>query len=161
MINNNAFGIRKDGSPYTQCFCKTPELIENYELAVADKIQTWVCHHRLEIMPFSKKECSRKYLIELGLYYNTQPEALIFLPVSEHKKIHGHYQGLRNTGRVHTNEEKLRMSKALKGKASWNKGKKWENYKDRGKHWYTNGIDNIRCFECPIGYHRGRTIQKI
>lgn len=27
-----------------------------------------------------------------------------------------------------------------------------------GFHWYTNGIDNISCRECPPGYHRGRTI---
>lgn len=27
-----------------------------------------------------------------------------------------------------------------------------------GCHWYTNGIDNVCCKECPSGYHKGRTI---
>lgn len=26
-----------------------------------------------------------------------------------------------------------------------------------GKHWYTNGIDNIVSTDCPEGYYLGRT----
>ena len=29
-------------------FCKTPELIENFEKAAADNFIGWDCHHRLE-----------------------------------------------------------------------------------------------------------------
>ena len=32
------------------------------------------------------KSVSMRYLIEHGMYYNVQPEALIFLPTSEHRK---------------------------------------------------------------------------
>ena len=28
--------------------CITPELIENYDLAIADTNNMWICHHRLE-----------------------------------------------------------------------------------------------------------------
>lgn len=30
------------------CYCMTPELIENYNLAIADKEKVWICHHRKE-----------------------------------------------------------------------------------------------------------------
>lgn len=27
-----------------------------------------------------------------------------------------------------------------------------------GKHWYTNGVENISAYECPKGYRKGRTL---
>lgn len=30
------------------CYCMTSELIENYNLAIADKEKVWICHHRKE-----------------------------------------------------------------------------------------------------------------
>ena len=69
-------------------FCKDFNKIENYEKAINDSTQTWQCHHRLEIMPFSGKEVSTKSLEELGLYYNQPPEAFIFLTEKEHKALH-------------------------------------------------------------------------
>lgn len=48
MINEQVFRIRKNGKPYSNCLCTTPNLIENYDKAIADKTQTWICHHRLE-----------------------------------------------------------------------------------------------------------------
>lgn len=50
MINEMNFRIKKDGTPYKGCFCRRPELIENYDKAIADTTQTWDCHHRLELM---------------------------------------------------------------------------------------------------------------
>ena len=35
-----------------------------------------------------------------------------------------------------------------------------KNTSAAGSHWYTNGVDNIQCKECPEGYHRGRTVSK-
>lgn len=65
--------------------------IENYNEAITDTTQTWTCHHRLGIRPFSKETISHKKLIEYGLYFNQPPEALLFLPASEHHKLHiGH-----------------------------------------------------------------------
>ena len=64
-------------------------------------------------------------------------------------------------------ETRKKMSESHKGKASPNKGKKLSeeakeklSLKRKGKHWYTNGVDNIRCFECPDGFTPGRTITK-
>ena len=159
MINELDFRIKKNGEPYSQCFCRNPELIENYDKAINDITQTWECHHRLEIMPFSGKRISHKKLIEFGIYFDVQPEALIFLTEKEHKSLHmkGHQI---NKGRVQSISSREKRSKKLKGRVPWNKGKTWSNPKDKGKHWYTNGVDNIRCFECPDGFTPGRTITK-
>lgn len=160
MINNGAFYIKKNGEIGSRCLCRHPELVENYDKAIADNTQTWYCHHRLEIMPFSGKTISYIKLIKLGMYYNVQPEALIFLTEKEHKSLHLQGKQLYK-GKHHSEEWKRKASETRKGKTPWNKGKYWSNHKDRGKHWYTNGVDNIRCFECPVGYHKGRTIPQI
>ena len=126
--------------------------IENYNEAIADKTQTWLCHHRLGIRPFSKKTVSHKKLIEYGLYYNQPPEALLFIKRSEHQKLHcknmsdewhenlsnaiknqeensGRFQKGSNpwhkgkTG-VYSEEALEKMSKAKKGKPSPRKGVK-------------------------------------
>ncbi|MBQ2205361.1 MAG: hypothetical protein II411_05660, partial [Lachnospiraceae bacterium] len=78
MINKNIFRLKKNGEPYSQCFCRNPELIENYAEAIADETQTWDVHHRLE-------SCfTQKFLKEMNLYYDVEPEALIFLTRKEH-----------------------------------------------------------------------------
>lgn len=64
------------------------EKIENYDKAIADKNHTWHCHHRLEIMPYSKNTASATYLKEQNMYYNQSSDALIFLTASEHHKLH-------------------------------------------------------------------------
>lgn len=64
-------------------FCtKNYELIENYELAKKDNFDTkkWHLHHRLENY-WSSSSLKRK-----KLYYNLNPEALIWLPYEEHMK---------------------------------------------------------------------------
>ena len=64
-------------------FCKDDfSLIENYDKAIADKTQTWQCHHRRETI------FSRKDLIEIGEYYNRPACELIFLTPTEHHKLH-------------------------------------------------------------------------
>lgn len=78
-------------------------------------------------------------------------------------------------------ETKLKLSKALKGHTSWNKGKPISEETKRkiseahigkkcGPHssttiekmkewrWYTDGKINVRAKECPEGFIRGRTI---
>lgn len=81
MINKQRFIIKKNGEPYSNCFCRNPELIENYDKAIADKMQTWEVHHRKEEF-YSQKE-----LIERGEYLDVPPEDLIFLTHKEHCKI--------------------------------------------------------------------------
>lgn len=81
MINKQAFRLKKNGEPNYRRFCRHPELIENYDKAIADTTQTWEVHHRLE-------SCfTQKFLIDMNLYYDVEPEALIFLTPSEHSKI--------------------------------------------------------------------------
>ena len=123
MINKHVFRIRRDGEPYSQCFCTKPELIENYDKAIADKTQVWECHHRREEF-YSYKE-----LIERGEYFDRPPEELIFLTKSEHHKIDsackriaesmkGKRVGENNPfyGKYHSEEAKRKMSVTRKGR---------------------------------------------
>lgn len=81
MINETRFRLKKNGEPSYRCYCRHPELIENYNLAISDKTQVWEVHHRREEF-YSCKE-----LIERGEYFDRPPEELIFLTKSEHRKI--------------------------------------------------------------------------
>lgn len=81
MIYERRFRLKKNGEPYSGFFCRHPELIENYDKAIADTTQTWECHHRREEL-YSQKE-----LIERGEYFDVSPEELIFLTPNEHRKI--------------------------------------------------------------------------
>ena len=68
-------------------FCKDDiSKIENYDKAVADTTQSWVCHHRLEI--HSDYTNSVHSLKLMNLYYNRPAEELIFLIRTEHSKLH-------------------------------------------------------------------------
>lgn len=81
MICEKMFRLKKNGMPYCNCYCRHPELIENYDKAIADTSQTWEVHHRME------KYFPRKTLIAIGWYYDCEPEELIFLTKEEHCKI--------------------------------------------------------------------------
>lgn len=102
MISKQHFQLKKNGELCKNGYCKNPELIENYDKAIADISQIWDCHHRLE------EKYSREELIEMGKYYNVKPEDLIFLTKSEHRKLDSFCK---------------RLSKRQKGRKSWNKGK--------------------------------------
>lgn len=112
MINESAFRLKKNGEPTKYFYCHHPELIENYDKAIADKTQVWEVHHRLE-------SCfTQKFLKEMGLYYNVEPEALIFLTQAEHRKIDSKGKRIRysHKGTKHSEETKRKMSEAKKGK---------------------------------------------
>lgn len=81
MISEQRFKLKKNGEPYSNCYCRHPELIENYDLAIADRTQIWDVHHRLEEL-YSQEE-----LIERGEYYDVSPEDLIFLTKAEHHNM--------------------------------------------------------------------------
>lgn len=131
MIGKTAFGMSKNGIPWkNKCFCRTPELIENYDKAIADTTCIWECHHRNE------RFYTRQELKDLGLYYDCPPCELIFLTPEEHRKVD-------QTNREHSIKHNKSMSKSLKGK-----------YK--GHHWYNNGIKSIHASECPEGFVPGR-----
>lgn len=157
MINERMFDSSKE-----KCYCDQVNLIENYNEAISDLYNVWECHHKLEAF-FTMDE-----LIEMNRYYKVEPRELIFLKCKEH-------DNWPHIGRVIKDSTKQKMSDSHKGKSSgmkgkipWNKGKKGvqkmsEETKEKqrksqiGRHWYTNGVTSIKCYECPPGYKPGRT----
>ena len=125
------FRLKKDSSPYKNCLCRAPELIENYERAVADTTQTWDCHHRLETHTSDGErrlvDISRVELIALGTYFDRPPEELIFLTPEEHHRLHNVGKPSRNKGKCHSDETKRKISESNRGKhhIGYNKGKKF------------------------------------
>ena len=109
MINKRAFILKKNGEPHCRCFCRHPELIENYEKAMADNTQTWDCHHRME------KYFPQKTLIAIGWYYDVEPEELIFLTPTEHNKVDSKCRrsGEAQKGKKLSEEHKMKIGKAL------------------------------------------------
>lgn len=120
MICEKKFKLKKDRTPYNYCFCRTPELIENYDKAVADTTQTWQCHHRLETHNSDGErrlvDISSSELIALGVYYDRPPEELIFLTPIEHISLHKAGKPSPNKGKKLSEETKKKISETLKGK---------------------------------------------
>ena len=115
MISERCFRLKKNGEPGYGCYCRHPELIENYEKAVSDTSKMWDVHHRKEEF-YSYKE-----LIERGEYYDVPPEDLIFLTREEHCKIDSYCKRLGETrrgkkGKKPSEETKRKLSEAHKGK---------------------------------------------
>lgn len=75
--------------------CEDISLIENYDRAVNDTENYWVCHHRKEIeLNLRKKALKRR-----KMYYHRPASELIFLTNSEHSKLHaqGQYHSMYKT----------------------------------------------------------------
>lgn len=165
--------------------------IENYDLAMNDKTQTWECHHRLEISP-TGKHFSVKHLQELGLYFNRPANELVFLTKSEHARLHMRNNKLGKLGEGHkrTEETKRRMSLAQKGLRKHSSGRKgktlrecfgeekaldwkqklseahkgnpaWNKGLKNRFHWYNNGQIAVQVKECPEGFTPGRKIKNV
>ena len=102
-------------------YCKEDiSKIENYEKAIADTTQTWVCHHRTEIW----WNCTPKDLIDNECYYNRKACELIFLTPSEHISLHNRNisectrrkrsESLK--GKSLSEEHRKKLSESMKGK---------------------------------------------
>lgn len=91
---------------WAKIFCSEPiELIENYDKAIADKTQTWHCHHIWETMlGYSKEE-----LIEMNEYYGIPACNLIFLTPAEHHRIHSIGNMNPFYGKHHTEETRRKI----------------------------------------------------
>ena len=121
-------------------FCKDYTNIENYETAINDESQTYICHHILgEIL-------TKEQLIEHDFYYDVPPCMLKFVTKAEHNKIHRHHKGKLLTdeqkkncapktkvqywlGKKRGEEFGKKMSEVQKGRIPWNKGLKGLKYK--------------------------------
>lgn len=157
-------------------YCKNYTQIKNYEKAVNDPNTKWDCHHIFELKcPVIKALVPD--LIAYGLYYDRPAEELIFLTPQEHHKLHADINN-RFSGKKHSEETRKLMSlhnaKPFQGRhhtpESIEKnrlahlGKKHskefgEKVTERnvGRKWFTDGINNKFCFECPKGYRPGRS----
>ena len=109
-------------------FCKDYTKIENYEEAVNDKSQVWVCHHILgEILTSAQ-------LKDHDFYYDVPPCMLKFVTRAEHARLHRKGKSWSEDTRIKmseakkgitfTEEHRRKIGEALKGKMPWNKGKK-------------------------------------
>lgn len=153
--------------------------IENYDKAINDKTQTWVCHHRLEISPWSSKHITPARLKELGMYFDREPEELIFLTRGGHMLIHNQssernkHISESNKGKKHSKEWNIKVGIASKKKskeafakataASLTKEaieKRRNSLKETLKlhphHWWNNGEKETYQEFCPDGYKKGR-----
>ena len=126
-------------------FCKDDiSKIENYDKAVADKTQSWDCHHRTEIW----WNCTSQELIDNECYYHRPAKELIFLTHSEHSKLHN------------------KLGEYAKKQDSWTKSKEGREFISKhvsALRWYNNGERNIRIdanMQPPTGFMPGRTYSK-
>ena len=153
-----------------EIYCKDYKNIENYDKALADNFKNWDCHHRLETHNSDGERrlvgITTDELKALGMYYNRPADELIFLPSSEHSRLH-------TKGKHHSEEAKKKIREALKGKYTGKDnsfyGKKHSeetrkkigaankgNTYSKGMHWFNNGKENKFCYECPDGFVPGR-----
>lgn len=121
--------------------CKRYTEIENYETALNDKTQIWVCHHRREVQD-GFRIWKKEELINVGQYYNREPDELIFMKLSDHITLHNlaidpktkkpccyrdrDISGKKNPmyGKIGPNKGK-KFSKETKIKLSGSKSKEW------------------------------------
>lgn len=116
-------------------------LIENYAEAAADPDETWVCHHRRELVP------DRKTIPELkamGLYWNRPPEELVFMRSSDHARLHSGGESNPMYGKSSwegippevVEDRKRRYAASMKGK-------------NKGKRMWNDGRTTVFSRECP------------
>ena len=91
--------------------------IENYEQAINDKENMWICHHRLELTLDGEYAHSAKELDRLGMYYNRPYFELIFLTKTEHGKLHGNTTTSEEMAkRLNTEDCKIKLREAKLGR---------------------------------------------
>ena len=103
-------------------YCKEDiSKIKNYDLAIADTTQTWVCHHILgEIL-------TTQQLLDHDFYYNVPPCLLKFVTRAEHARLH-------NKGRAVTEETRRKISESLKGRTFSEEHRRKLSEANKGKH---------------------------
>lgn len=117
-------------------YCKEPiSNIENYELAIADTEETWVCHHREELFEDGRIKHHTSNLKLMRMYYNQPADKLIFLRRGDHIRLHAK-SGIY--AKPWTEERKKTRNLAYKGKNTGESnpmyGKKPWNANTKGLH---------------------------
>lgn len=137
---------------YDYC-CEDISLIENYEEALADKTQTWICHHRKGI----ELNKTPDELKEMGLYFNRPACELMFVTRSEHRKIHL-FNNNYAKGNIPWNKGKKGVQTAWnKGKkglqTAWNKGKKGYSLSKKPKYYWKTPDGEIKIMDKSNAHH--------
>lgn len=104
-------------------------------------------------------------LKDQNLYYGRPSSELVFVRVSEHKKLHMTGNAFRK-GVTLSEETRQKMSVSHKGKRlsiehrqKMSESHKGKNTWQKGTHWWNDGISSKCCKERPgEGWHRGRII---
>lgn len=113
--------------------CEDISKIENYDKAIADKSQFWICHHRLELMATGGVcDVAKQDLIDWGIYYGRPADELIFVTRAEHVKLH-------RIGWKHSEESKRRTSETLKGHLVSKEARRKISESCRGRILWPNG----------------------
>ena len=98
-------------------FCRDDiSKIENYDLAIADKTQTWDLHHRLELTLDGEFALTRDQLKMHDMYYQRPYYELIFLTHTEHRRLHN--RALSDEARRKISEAAKNMSEEHRRKLS-------------------------------------------
>ena len=84
--------------------CEDFENIENYEQAMADTENMWICHHRLELDEEGHRLNTMEELKAKNMYYHRPPEELIFLTKTDHWNLHMNEE---QKERLSTHQKKL------------------------------------------------------
>lgn len=142
--------------------CEDLSKIENYDIAINDKSQTYDCHHRLETHYLNGEErdiiMTHDELIESGIYYNRPASELIFLTRKEHNKVHEKYVVSRSTSPEALYKNSIHNMGELNGFYRKHHSKEMKEYfskTHKGLKWFNNGIIQIQRKECPEGFVRG------
>lgn len=128
--------------------CKDYTHIENYDKAILDSENCWLCHHKLETHNSDGErrlvDITAEELIALDMYWHRPANELMFLTRKDHAKLHSEHNSKFTTlgykeakvkiseassGKKRgplTEEHKRKLSEAKKGKPSNNKGKHWK-----------------------------------
>ena len=155
--------------------CEDISKIENYDKAIADKSQTWHCHHRLEVQGQFRN--TPLLLKKLGLYYNVPAQHLIFLTKADHIKVHrlnvfttdetkkkialaNHYRHPSESTKRKTSLAMKRHHRTEEHCNNISISKRGEKNPVYGKKCYNNGIINVFAKECPEGFVKGRLKSK-
>lgn len=127
--------------------CEDFENIENYEQAMADTDNMWICHHRLELDEEGHRLNTMQELKAKKMYYHRPSEELIFLTPDEHWKIHMN------------DEQKKRLSKHQK--KLWKSADKLREVKAKARERRDNGLNlvNIEQLSSKSAYRDYQRLQ--